>query len=352
MAGAGIRREYGEVSELRRDPIGVTREAVSGFLDADGTGLAAEAAYRLVFALPALTIFFASLSGIAAQYTGVDVFQSLLDRARDALPQEAFQTMSLVFDTVEEQSGFGVLSIGLVIALWSGSNAMAALVKAVNRAHGLEDARGIVSQRLLALALTIGLSLLVITAIALFIFGQQIGEQLASALGYGDAFSLMLNIVRLPIILLLFLGALTVLYGFGPAERMALRHTYPGAFIATLVWIVATWLFSLYLTIADPGSAYGVLGGILVLLLFLYISSIVVIIGAEFNATLLRRRGASRIRAAREEHPVDVMSSTVGEPELPHRSPISGWVVLGILFAGAVLGSLFRRRRPPDQPTG
>ena len=132
------------VGELIRDPIGVLKAAFKGFQRDDGTGVSAEAAYRLVFALPALVIFFASLSAMAAQYTGVDAFDLLLDRAEEGLPDEVFGTLQMVFETVEEQSGVGVLSIGLVIAMWSGSNAIAAVIKAINLAYGMTDDRGMI----------------------------------------------------------------------------------------------------------------------------------------------------------------------------------------------------------------
>jgi membrane protein len=335
------------MSELRRDPVGVSKDAVKGFQKTDGTGLAAEAAYRLVFALPALVIFFASVSGLTAQYTGVDVFQSLLDRAEEALPEEAFETLELVFDAVEEQSGFGVLSIGLVIALWSGSNAMAAIVKAINRAFGLEDQRGMIRQRLVALGLTIGLSLLIITSFILFIFGQQIGEALAETLGYGDVFTTVLNIVRWPLILAFFMAALAILYKVGPAEPMPLRTTFPGAVTATVLWLAATWGFSLYLTFADPGSAYGVLGGILILLLFLYISSIVIIVGAEVNAVLRSRYEGALARLERVEHPAGVLPGAIEISQPAMGSRAATWIVLGLLFVGAVIGSL--RKRPESE---
>lgn len=338
------------MSELRRDPVGIIKDSIARFFEADGLGLAAEAAYRLVFALPALTIFLASVSGLAAQYTGVDVFQALLDRARDAMPAQAFQTLSRVFDSVEQQSGFGFLLVGLAIAVWSGSSAMNALIKGINRAHHLEKARGVVLQRLLAMALTIGLGALIIAGSVLLVFGEQIGDRVASSLGFGGAFSFGLNVARIPIVVALFTGALGVLYGLGPAERMTIRTTYPGAVIATILWIVGIWIFTLYVSIAEPANAYGVLGGVIILLLFLYISSIATIAGAQVNATLARRREGGTGRTERRDHPLDVMSGSMpGEPCSP-ASRVATWVVLGILLVGAIIGGLRGKSQSPHGP--
>ena len=334
------------MNELLRDPIGVIKDAFSGFQRDDGTGLSAEAAYRLVFALPALTIFFASVSSITAEYTGVDAFQTLLDRAQEGLPGEVFGTLELVFDSVDQQSGVGVLSIGLLLALWSGSNAMGAIVKAINKAHGLEDKRGFVTQRGIALALTLGLSLLMISSFVLLVFGQGIGSELASQLGMGDAFTLVWNIARWPVLLILFMGALAILYRFGPAEPVDRQALLPGVVAATILWLVASYAFSIYLSFADPGSAYGVLGGILVLLLFLYLSSIVIVLGGEINAAIMRKLDGSIGALRRVEHPIDLFPSPVANPAAPWIQPgarTATWAVVGLLVGGAVLGGLLRR---------
>lgn len=331
------------MNEILRDPVGVLKDAFSGFQNDDGTGLSAEAAYRLIFALPALTIFFASVSSLAAQYTGVDAFSLMLERAEEGLPQEVFGTLELVFNSVEEQSGVGVLSIGLLIALWSGSNAMAAVVKAINRAHGLGDSRGFVIQRALALAMTVGLSILMITAFGLLVFGQEIGIELASYLGMGDVFTIIWNIVRWPVLLALFMGALAILYRFAPAERVDRQALVPGVVAATILWIVARYAFSIYLNIADPGSAYGILGGILVLLLFLYLSSIVIVLGGEINASVMRRLHGAIGTLEQEDHPIDLMPETFENPLAKTGAKAATWAVLGILVGGAIFGGLFRR---------
>lgn len=331
------------MNELFRDPVGVLKEAFSGFQRDDGTGLSAEAAYRLVFALPALTIFFASVSAIAAEYTGVDAFQTLLDRAQEGLPDEVFGTLELVFDSVEEQSGVGVLSIGLLLALWSGSNALGAIVKAINKAHGLVDERGFLVQRGIALGLTLGLSLMMISAFVLLVFGQGIGSELASQFGMGSAFTITWNIARWPVLLLLFMGALGILYRFAPAEPPERRALIPGAVAATILWIVASYAFSLYLSFSDPGSAYGILGGILVLLLFLYLSSIVIVLGGEINAAIMRRLSGSIGALNQVDHPIELMPTAIENPIARTSAKAATWAVLGILVGGAIFGGIFRR---------
>jgi membrane protein len=338
------------VREIRRDPVGIGKETFAGFQESDGTGMAAEAAYRIVFALPASLIFFVSLSSLVARYTGVDVFGMLLDWGDDTLPQELFETFEIILENAEEQAGFGVLSIGFLIALWSASNAMSVLVKAINRAHAFDDTRGMVKQRALSVGLTIGLSVLVLASFVLFVFGQQIGEILANAFGLGDLFTIGWNILRWPALILLFVAALSILYWLAPVEHVRPRTQLTGALLATLLWLIATAGFSVYLNFSDPGNAYGVIGGLIVLLLFLYISSIVIIIGVELNAAIRRRRFGHVLRIQAEEHPLAAIDGTVYE--IPDRNypRLVAWAVIAALFILGLVGG--RRGKRDDESSG
>ncbi len=338
------------MKEFYRDPIGILTEAVKGFMGDDGTGMAAEAAYRLVFALPPLMIFFASISAVASQYTGIDAFDRLLDRAEDGLPEEVFGTLELVLQSVEEQGGVGLLSFGLILALWTGSNAIGAIVKAINRAHGLEDDRNFVVQRGVSLGLTLGLSLLMISSFVLLVFGEAIGNEIAGFFNLGELFTLLWNIIRWPVLLIMFMGALAVLYKFAPAEPVDRAAILPGSIIATIVWLIASYAFSIYLSLADPGSAYGVLGGILVLLLFLYISSIVIVLGGEINAAVMRRIHGRAPVLERGDHPLDLYREPIENPVARPGAKAATWAVLGVLVGGAIFGGLFRRNSGDGSP--
>jgi membrane protein len=181
---------------VAHNPVELIRESILKFREDDGMGVSAETAYRLVVSLPALVIVFTSVSSIIAEYTGVDIFNQVLDRAREALPFEVFSTLELILESIEEQSGFAVLSIGLIVALWSGSNAINALVKGINRAHGVEDVRGFLKRRAVALLLLVGLGALMLVSLVLLIFGSAIRDELGNAFGLGGEFNLIWNIAR------------------------------------------------------------------------------------------------------------------------------------------------------------
>jgi membrane protein len=336
------------MKQVFRDPIGLIVNSVLGFKQSDGIGVSAEVAYRLVIALPALVIVFTSASSAAAEYTGVDAFELLLDRAREALPFEVYSTLQLVLSSIREQSGIGVFSIGLAIAIWSGSNAVNALLKGINRAHDVEDVRGFVHQRFIAFGLMIGLGVLMLTSFTLLIFGGEIRNEVGSAFGLGAEFELIWDILRWPLLLALFMSSLAMLYWAGPARYVYPRAILPGAIWATIFWVIATYGFSIYLSVVDPESAYGIVGSLIALMLFLYISSIVILFGAEINATVRRRIEGSLDKPRAAQHPADIMSPEYALPREQTGSRIAAWMLIGLLIAGAALGSLFRRNHQHD----
>ncbi len=134
-------------------------------------------------------------------------------------------------------------------------------------------------------------------AFVLFVFGEQLGQWLAELAGYGATFAAVWDVARWPVLVGFVVLALAVLYWAGPAIAHSFRWITPGAVVATLLWLAATWGFSLYLRFADPGSAYGALGALVVLLFFLYVSSIVLLVGAELNAVVDKRYDPEVVRA-------------------------------------------------------
>jgi membrane protein len=322
--------------------------SIRGFKNNDGIGVSAEVAYRLVIALPALVIVFTSLSSAAAEYTGVDMFDLVLERARLTLPFEVYSTLDLVLSSIREQSGISILAIGLAIAIWSGSNAINALLKGINRAHDVEDVRGFVRQRLVAFALLVGLGTVMIVSFLLLTFGGEIRDEVGSAFGLGAEFEMIWNIARWPVLLALVIASLSVLYWTGPARHLVSRAIFPGALCATALWVIATYGFSIYLSIVDPGSAYGIIGSLIALMLFLYITSIVILFGAEINATFRRRKESSIARIEEEPHPIAVMSSSTSHAADNSPPRAATLLMVAFMFIAGLVAGLFKRRSQGD----
>lgn len=300
----------------------IAKETVHQIMEDRVTSMAGEVAFRLILSLPPFMIFFAALSSLVDNYTGVDVFGWLQGQLENSpLPGDVQGTINILLDTVQREGSPGVLSFGILFALWAASGAIDVLMRAFNRAYDATELRGFVRRRLIAIGLTIGLSILIISSFILFVFGEQLGMWLANQVDMGGTFAAVWNIARWPAIVVLFMFALAVLYWAGPVIDHSIRWITPGAILATVLWLLATWGFGLYLQFSDPGSAYGALGTMVVLLLFLYISSIVLLIGAELNAVIDKKYDPVLIRekASDPEHQKDAGASQERALEMARR---------------------------------
>jgi membrane protein len=270
----------------------IAKETMREFSDDDVPGMAAEIAYHAVFAMPPFLIFLVAIAAVINNFTNIPVADNLITLIQDHAPADMQEMLITLVQNAVDQVG-GAASLGLLssaaIALWSGSNGVATLMKGFNRAYDVEEGRSFVRKKLVAIGLTALMSVLIIAAFALFVFGEQIGTLIANQVGLGDAFITTWQILRWPVAIIFIMFLLAVLYYLGPNVEQSFRWISPGSVVATLLWIVIAFGFNIYLAVADPGSAYGALGSVVVLLFFLYLTGIAFMIGAEVNAVLGKR---------------------------------------------------------------
>jgi membrane protein len=240
-----------------------------------------------------------TLAALVDRATNLQVAVHLRDLIRDRAPANTKDLLNSIVDNAIAKVGGGGASLGVlfaaVLALWGGSNAVAALIEAFNRAYDVEDDRPFLKKKLLTLGLTLLLALFVNLAFVLLVFGQRIGHWIADRAGLGTAFDVLWNLLRWPVAIAAVALALAVLYGVGPNVERPFRWISPGAIFATVLWLFATAGFGIYLRFANPGSAYGVVGSVLVLLFFFYVTGIAFLLGAELDALLGTRRDSETI---------------------------------------------------------
>jgi membrane protein len=247
-------------------------------------GRAAELAYYFLLALFPMLIFLTSLVGFLpglreAIFAGLAKF----------VPGEAMALVSqTIFDVTRNRSG-GLLSFGVLGALWAASGGVTAVMGTLNVAYDAQEERSFWKVRLIAIGLAVMLALLVVGGTALIMFGDRFAAWLASALGLGTAFTVAWGVVHYLLgLALLFLG-LELIYYFGPNVEQDWKWITPGAVFAVVSLILASLLFSLYLRFApDYSATYGAIGAVIVLMLWLYLMGAVILIGGEINSEVAR----------------------------------------------------------------
>jgi membrane protein len=254
------------------------------------SNLAAAVAYHTVFALPAVLILIVLAAALVDRATNVAVVENLRTLINEHAPANTKQLLNDQVDTAISKVGGGGISLGIIatalLALWSGSNAIGSMIDAFNLAYGVNDSRSFVRKHSLTAGLTVLLAVFINVAFALLVFGHRIGEWIADKVGAGSIFNLVWNLARWPAAVVAVGLFLAVLYYLGPDVEQSFRWISPGSAMATILWLIATAGFGLYLRVSNPGSAYGVVGSVLVLLFFLYVTGLIFILGAELNAVL------------------------------------------------------------------
>jgi membrane protein len=246
----------------------------------DLPGLSAQLAYFLLLSLfPLLIVLFTLLPYIPFPH------EDMLGMIRDFAPAEAINLIEKNVNEIMNHRNGGLLSFGIIGTIWSASNGINAIVRAFNKAYNVKESRSFIVARGTAIFLTFGMIFVFILALIIPVFGREIGLFLFSKLGYTTAFIKLWNalswLVSAIILFLIFTG----LYWIAPNVKLKCRSAFPGAAFATVGWIISSIGLSFYVgNINNYSLTYGSIGAIIVLMIWLYISAFIIILGGEINA--------------------------------------------------------------------
>jgi membrane protein len=250
----------------------------------NGLGLAAQLAYYFFLALFPTLLFLIALAGV---FANAGLVTRVVEMLGGTAPPDVINIVRDQLISLSQGDQSGIMTFGAVAALWSSSAAMVALIDSLNRAYDVEDARPWWKRRLTAILLTIGVASFILASFALVIAGPELAESIAARAGLGAAFAWTWKILQWPIVFALVATAFGLIYYFAPDVDQDFVYLTPGSVLATILWLVGSLAFRFYVVnFGSYNETYGTIGGIMVLLLWLYISGLCVIIGAEMNAEI------------------------------------------------------------------
>ncbi|WP_298786890.1 YihY/virulence factor BrkB family protein [uncultured Marinococcus sp.] len=206
-----------------------------------------------------------------------------------------------ILSIVETPRG-GLFTIGLIGALWSASNGINAFINASNTAYDIEETRSFIKVRGISIALTLGMIIALAAALILPIFGNLIIDFINSVVSLPPQTELLFQILRWVVALTIMSAVLLVLYRFAPNKTLKWKEILPGAVTAAVLWQLISLAFSFYVSnFGNYSATYGSLGGIIILMLWFFLTGMILMIGAELNVIYHRRRGKSSTTPASTE---------------------------------------------------
>ena len=252
--------------------------------EADCSAHAAAMAYYFLFAVFPFFLFLTTVIG----YLPIPhLLDYVLHSAERMLPSQAFDLLKDNIRALFMNKKQGLLSLGVVLALWASSNAVVAIMNAMNKLYVVKEGRPFWKVRLTAISLVVGLSLVFLLALVLLMFGTKIGSLIAARVDFGVFFKVIWDLMLIPVILILLSLAVATIYYLTPDVEQKWKWISPGSVVAIPSWILVSLGFSYYINnFSSYDKTYGSLGAVIILLLWMYISGFIILVGAVINSVI------------------------------------------------------------------
>jgi membrane protein len=261
----------------------IWKEIIEGDISSQASGLA----FNFILALFPLLFFFVSLFGLFAA-RGSELRASLFLYLSSVLPPSAFHLVNTTIAEVVTNSSGGKITFGIMTALWFASGGMSSIISALNGSYLIHERRSWIKVRIIAIVLTVAISILTISALVLVLIGNASALFLEARVYFGAQLATAWHIFQLPVALLFVVVSFSLIYFYGPDLKE--QHWYwitPGSLLGVVLWLSASLAFRVYLHYFNSyGRTYGSLGAVIALLIWLYVTGFAFLLGGKVNAEI------------------------------------------------------------------
>jgi len=241
--------------------------------------------YMVLALFPALI----ALSAIVGSLSMPNLFDTVVDTMATVMPPESKHLLERVTRDIISPHGTSLISVGILGAIWSASGSFSNTMEALNICYCVQETRPFWLTRLLAILFTLVSGGLTVLAFSLIIVGRHIGTWLASQVQVINILEPALPAIRYLLASTCIMLAVMLVYHYAPNFQSTFKQAFPGAALAVVVWLVLSTGLTLYFQkVVHVNHTYGVLGGAVALLLWLYLTAFAMLLGAELNAELIR----------------------------------------------------------------
>jgi membrane protein len=268
-------------------PIGwgeLLKRSVKESLADDVFDLAAQQAYYFFFALFPALLFVIAVASFFPLQSLIDNVVQMLGRIA---PGDVIRIVTDAMTSLSKQNSVGILTFAFIVTIWSSSGAMVSIIMTLNTAYDVMESRPWWKTRLTAIATTVGIAVFIIASIFLLVAGPALAGHLAASMNLGAAFTWTWWVLQWPVVFALVAVAIGIVYYFAPDVEQDWVWITPGSILATTLWlIVSVGLKLYYQMMPNANAAYGTIGGVMVLMLWFYVSGLALLLGAELNAEI------------------------------------------------------------------
>ena len=337
--------------------------------------LAAQLAYYFFLALfPALLFLFAVISFLPFS-SAADLMKTLTESLARVAPYEVIKIVQDQILKIAQDKNGGLLTLGMIGTIWSTSSGVNAIIDTLNQAYDIQEGRPWWKVKAIALGLTVALAIFIVVSFTLVIAGPTLAEKVAAWFHLGPVFEWSWKILQWPVVFALVSLAIAMVYYYAPDAEQDWIWITPGSIVATALWLLISLGFRFYVTnFGSYNATYGTIGGVIVLMLWFYVSALAVLAGAELNAEIehaspygkdpgerepgeKKKIGALAERAWREGRAAgtlkpaiaaancDVDADLVPATAAARRTRASDWIVATLVLAETAILAYGRLRR-------
>jgi membrane protein len=298
---SGRRAPAGPTRMRGRSWLAAGKRTIREFADDALTDRAAALTYYAVLSIFPGLLVAVSLLGLA----GKSAIQSLETNINQAVPGTVGKILTQAVGNLHGPTSAGIIAIvGLLGALWSASGYIAAFMRASNVVYDIPEGRPFWKTTPIRIGVTIVIMVMLVVSVLMVVITGGMATRVGQALGIGSTAVTIWNIAKWPVLLIIVSLMISILYWVAPNAKRGFQWVSPGGVLAVLVWLIASGLFAIYVAnFAHYNKTYGSIAAVIIFLIWLYISNIAILLGAEYNAELERGRAvAAGIPLGREPY--------------------------------------------------
>lgn len=245
----------------------------------DVFALASQLAYYLVLSFFPFMLFLMTLIGFSSLSSS-----QILGQLSIMLPKSILELTQSTIKEVFDNQYKGLLGISIVLMIWTASSAFKAIIKSINKAYNFREDRSFIKLSVISMLGILALALTIILALSMLVFGNVIGEYIKNIKSFHRIVLILWNIFRYAFIFIIMIFIFITIYRFAPAKTLILKEVIPGSIFSTIGWVAVSSGFSFYIdNFNNYSKFYGSLGAVFILMTWLFLISIIFILGVEIN---------------------------------------------------------------------